>query len=196
MDQLISRPHLTMPAPEAELLRSVYADADTILEYGSGGSTVLAADMPGKTVFSVESDKNWAAMMRDWFAANPPASKVEIIWASIGPTVEWGHPKDNRAWKRYARYPLAVWDREDLGQPDVVLVDGRFRLGCVLATAFRTTEPVTLLFDDYARRKFYHVVEDYVGAPEITGRMARFEIKPQGIPPEKLLHIMRLMATP
>ncbi len=192
----MTRPHLTMPDAEAALLRGIYEDADTILEYGSGGSTVLAGDMVGKSVFSVESDKKWATMMRDWFVSNPPASKVEVIWADIGPTKEWGHPKDDRAWKRYGRYPLAVWDREDMAHPDVVLVDGRFRLGCVLATAFRITRPVTLLFDDYLRRKHYHTVEDYVGVPEITGRMARFEIKPQAIPPEKLLQVMRLMTNP
>jgi hypothetical protein len=185
-----------MPEPEVALLRAVYGDADTILEYGSGGSTVLAGDMVGKSVFSVESDRTWATMMRDWFVAHPPASKVEVIWADIGPTVEWGHPKDDRAWKRYGRYPLAVWDREDMAHPDVVLVDGRFRLGCVLATAFSATRPVTLLFDDYLRRKFYHTVEDYVGQPDMTGRMARFEIKPQAIEPKMLLQVMRLMSNP
>ena len=38
------RPDLTFPAPVAEAVRAAYAQAECILEYGSGGSTVLAAE--------------------------------------------------------------------------------------------------------------------------------------------------------
>ena len=193
---LVPRPELTMPGQEADALRSAYEDARTILEYGSGGSTVLAADMPGKKVISVESDKDWAQMMRRYFRQNPPRSEVDIIWSDIGPTREWGHPRTHEAWRRYARYPLEVWELEEFIHPDVVLVDGRFRVGCALATAFRISRPVTLLFDDYVRRENYHVIESYVGAPEIIGRMARFRITPQQIPAERLLQITELMTRP
>jgi hypothetical protein len=50
---------LTFGAEESECLCRHYEAAGTILEYGSGGSTVLAAEL-GRTVFSVESDKAWA----------------------------------------------------------------------------------------------------------------------------------------
>ena len=70
----IARPELTLPDAEAALIRAAYAKADVILEYGSGGSTVLASELPGKSVFSVESDRDWAQMMRGWLAQNPPAA--------------------------------------------------------------------------------------------------------------------------
>ncbi|MDP5346992.1 MAG: hypothetical protein NWQ32_01190, partial [Paracoccaceae bacterium] len=151
----ITRPELTLPAAEAEVLRAAYAQAEVILEYGSGGSTVMAAEM-GKRVTSVESDQAWAQMMRDWFAANPPKGQVSIVWSDIGPTKEWGHPVDDSAWKQFPAYPLAVWDRPDLAHPDVVLVDGRFRMGCALATAYRITRPIPLYYDDYANRPRHH----------------------------------------
>jgi hypothetical protein len=53
----MERPELTFSPEVAELVRETYAQAQVILEYGSGGSTVLASEMAGKTVFSVESDK-------------------------------------------------------------------------------------------------------------------------------------------
>ena len=148
------RPELTLPEAEATRLTAAYEAAGVILEYGSGGSTVMAAEMPGTAVFAVESDADWAEMMRGWFAANPPAegSSVEMIWSDIGPTREWGYPADRSGWRRYARYPLEVWDRGDFRQPDVVLVDGRFRTGCALAAAFRSVRPVTVFVDDYRRR--------------------------------------------
>ena len=192
-----TRPELTLPEAEAVLLSAAYARADVVLEYGSGGSTVLAADL-GKRVLSVESDRNWAQMMRAWFAANPSEREVDIIWADIGPTKEWGHPVDDRGWKRFARYPLEVWDLPEFRHPDVVLVDGRFRVGCALATAYRITRPVTLLFDDYMTRKDrFAEVEEFIGPPrEVAGRMALFEVKPKPIPPDRLLRIVQLMTRP
>jgi len=194
----ISRPELTIPEAESALVRSVYRAADVILEYGSGGSTVMAAEMPNKTVFSVESDQDWSQMMRGWFDANPPAdgTEVDVIWADIGPTREWGFPVNNRAWQRYARYPLEVWDLPELPQPDVVLVDGRFRTGCAMAAAFRSARPVTVLVDDYAKRKHYHRIERYLGAPTLTGRLARFEVRPMPVPADHLLEIITMMIRP
>ncbi len=197
-DTVIPRPELTLPEVEAALLRAAYARAETILEYGSGGSTVMAGEMPGKRVWSVESSGAWAKMMRGWFRENPPAegTTVEIVHARIGETKDWGHPADESEWRRFARYPLGIWKREDFAAPDVVLVDGRFRQGCALATAFSTTKPVDLFFDDYPRRKRYHVVEEFLGPPEITGRMAHFRVAPTVIPPERLLQVVNLMQRP
>jgi hypothetical protein len=192
----ITRPELTMPEAEAGFLRDTYAAADVILEYGSGGSTVMAAEM-GKRVTSVESDKAWAQMMRAWFAANPPAGQVDIVWSDIGPTKEWGHPVDDSAWKRFARYPLEVWDLPEFTHPDVILVDGRFRAGSALASAFRITRPVTLCFDDYTNRPRHHEVEEFLGAPaKIVGRMACFALRPMPVPAERLLRVIQLMTRP
>ncbi|MAN99458.1 hypothetical protein [uncultured Roseovarius sp.] len=195
----IDRPVLTLPDAEAARLREVYARAGVILEYGSGGSTVVAAEMQGKRVFSVESDQAWADMMRGWFTQNPPAAgtEVDVIWSDIGPTKDWGFPRGSRGWKAYAQYPLKVWDMAGFVQPDVVLVDGRFRTGCAMAAALRTARPVTLLFDDYAPRKHYHRIEDFIGAPrQMIGRMAEFEVMPQVLNPAHLLTIIEMMTRP
>ncbi len=191
-----SRPELTLPEAEAIALRRTYAGAECILEYGSGGSTVMAAEL-GKVVWSVESDPDWARMMRDYFAAHPPLGEVHIVHADIGPTKEWGHPVDDSEWKKFPRYPLAVWDNPRFTHPDVVLVDGRFRVGCALATAFRITRPVTLYIDDYADRKRLHAIEDFLGKPdEMIGRMARFNVTPTPVPRDKLLGVVQLMTRP
>lgn len=190
----VPEPALTMPPAEAEAIRAAYEGARVILEYGSGGSTALAARLPGKRVFSVESDPDWVAMMRAWLAQNPPAARVHIIHADIGPTKAWGYPKDNRGWARYHTYPLKPWQRRDFEEPDVVLVDGRFRAGCMLATTFSATRPLTMFVDDYIDRPAYHEAEEFTGPPaEMIGRMARFEITPTPLPPRRLMHIMTLM---
>lgn len=192
----ISRPELTLPEAEAEAVRAAYAGASVILEYGSGGSTALAADMDGKTIYSVESDRKWATMMEGYFEQNPPKSTVHMHHVNIGPTKEWGHPVDHGGWWKYIRYPLSVWDRDDFQHPDVVLVDGRFRVGCVLATMMQITRPVTLLFDDYAGRDRYHEVLRYAEPDQQFGRMVRFSLTPRVFRPDEMLDVITLMQRP
>lgn len=185
-----------MPAAEAAALAAAYAEAGTVLEYGAGGSTVLAAERPGKAVITVESDADWVARMRDWFAANTPAGEVILHHADIGPTKDWGHPADQSALRRWPGYALSVWDRKDFRHPDVVLIDGRFRVACLLATAFRITRPVTVLFDDYAGRKHYHGVEEFIRPTALVGRMALFDLVPQHVPADKLGWIIPYFTRP
>lgn len=194
----IDRPELTLPPAEAELIRAAYAQASVILEYGSGGSTVMASELPGKRVFSVESDPDWATMMQNWLEDNPPAKDtvVDIVWADIGPTKAWGYPRDDSEWRQYPGYVLNVWRRSGFVAPDVVLVDGRFRQACALTTSFLTKKPVDLYIDDYTDRKHYHKVESYLGQPQITGRMAHFRVAPMPIPPEKLFQVVKFLQTP
>ncbi|NIZ11650.1 hypothetical protein [Pseudooceanicola sp. HF7] len=191
---LPERPELVFPDQEAEALRMAYAQARAVLEYGAGGSTVLAAEL-GTPVVSVESDGAWAERVRGWIAEVGPSTPAEVIHADVGPTGNWGFPVDDSAWRGYPAYPLAIWDRlgKDLPQPDVVLVDGRFRTGCVLAAAFRSPVPLTLLLDDYTNRSQYHEIEDFVGQPTLIGRLAVFDIAPMPVPADRMIDIYRMM---
>lgn len=194
----ITRPDMVMPRAEQARLREAYAGARVILEYGAGGSTVMAAEMAGKTVTSVESDRDWAAMMTGWFAQNPPAegSRVDVVWADVGPTKPWGYPADIRQFPAFPGYPLGVWTAGRMQAPDVVLVDGRFRVGCALATALMTEKPVALFFDDYGDREPYHEIEQFLGKPQMTGRLAHFEVTPMTLDKSMLLQVMQLMLRP
>lgn len=193
---IIPRPEVTLPEQEAAHLRAAYESADVILEYGVGGSTVMAAEMAGKTITSIETDQLWVDALQGWFKQNPGKSTPDIIWANIGPTKAWGRPASEKDWKEFAKYPLGIWSLQDVPHPDVVLVDGRFRAGCVLATAFNCTRAVTVLVDDYKRRNSYHAIEPIVGTPRLIGRMAEFKITPTAIPAERLLDIISLMQDP
>lgn len=177
-------------------MQAEYARAAVILEYGSGGSTVLAGEMAGKVVFSVESDRGWLQRLESWFAAHPPVARLHLHHGDIGPTVEWGKPRDDSRFRRWPAYPLSVWDRDDFVPPDVVLIDGRFRAACLMTVALRTRRPVVALFDDYRARQFYHGVEEVVGPPTLVGRMARFDLQPLVLRPEQLHWLIGLFLRP
>ncbi|MDB5658730.1 MAG: hypothetical protein JWS10_1345 [Cypionkella sp.] len=190
-DQAFSRPVVTLPPDEEAAVRRYFAQADTILEYGSGGSTVIAAELPGKLIFSVESDVKWLADMRGYFAANPAASPVVMHHGKIGRTRTWGFPENEEQFRKWPQYPLSVWDLPGFVHPDVVLIDGRFRPACFLSVLFKITRPITVLWDDYIDRPPYHEVETLVKPVEMIGRMARFEITPTPIPADRLLWILQ-----
>ena len=189
MAETVERPFLTLPEAEAEALAAAYRAANVVLEYGSGGSTVLAADM-GKTVLSVESDAQWCARMQDWFDAHPPKGTVTLHHADIGPTKKWGMPVGAEAFRSFPGYALSIWEHAAFQHPDVVLIDGRFRPACLLTTAFRITRPVKVLFDDYALRPAYHAIEEMFRPVAMHGRMAEFALSPTPVPVDRLSWVM------
>lgn len=180
------RPELSLPEAEGAHLRSAYEAAQVILEYGSGGSTVMAAELPGKLIFSVESDPAWARSLQHYLDTVGLPSPAIIYYADIGPVGKWGRPVDTTHWEQFHRYPGDIWKKRFFRHPDVVLIDGRFRAACLAMTRLNMTRPVTVLFDDYAERQTYHAVEEVVGPPaQMIGRMARFELVPEGLDKER-----------
>lgn len=178
----IDWPELTLPPEEAECLRETYAQGRVILEYGSGGSTFVGASQPGKLIFSVESDRQWAIdLQRRLDLAGLPSPAI-LYYIDIGPTGDWGRAVDDQNWRNFHRYPTAIWSQPFFRHPDVVLIDGRFRPACFVTACLRARSPITILFDDYVNRPAYHVVERLLAPLETAGRMAKFRIEPQDWP--------------
>lgn len=196
LDAVLKKPKLTFPKAEADWVKERYRRANVILEYGSGGSTVFAGEQLGATVFSVESDLIWAANLAEWFDENPPLANVQLHPVDIGKTEEWGRPVGHGGWRRFHRYPITVWDREDFQHPDLVLIDGRFRAACFLTVMLRIERPLTVLFDDYTERKPYHIVERYAEPTETRGRMARFDLTPSAFPTADMALIFETFTRP
>ena len=178
----VERPEVHLPEAEAVRLNAAYSEARVILEYGSGGSTVLAAEMPGKFILSVESDRDWALRLQYYLDEADTASPATVYPVDIGETGDWGRPKDHSGWTRYHEYALSIWDEPFFRHPDVILIDGRFRPACLMTALARIERPVTVLFDDYVERTRYHVVEEVVKPAQIIGRMAEFRLEPDQLP--------------
>lgn len=154
------------------------------LEYGSGGSTVMAARL-GKSFISVDTDKLFLRSVNKKIGPRFPTQ--QLIHADIGLTGPWGkplcrkHPSSRRLrkWRAYAETPWRFVSNGHL--PDLVLVDGRFRVAATL-TCFahlRTSPAARILVDDYIDRPYYHIVEKHANLTDVFGRMAVFQPKAQ-----------------
>lgn len=174
---------IAMPSAEEEYLLEAYRAARIILEYGSGGSTKAACQMPGKLIFSVESDLDWTRTLRREVAALSPVSPVILEHVDIGATGPWGRVRDESGWRRYHAYPNQIWDRPYFRHPDLILIDGRFRVACLMTALLRAEKPIRVLFDDYAGREAYGLAERVVKPVVRIGRMAEFRIGPGMVKP-------------
>lgn len=171
-----SEPHFD-PESTARFNEEI-AKASSYVEYGSGGSTVLASKLRIPTV-SVENDRRYAVAVRE---ALGPDSPVDLVVVNTGPVLEWGHPVMTRPkalwrllWLRYVEAPFSRVD----SFPNFILVDGRFRVACALASAREAhdrKQHTILMLDDYDDRPPYHVLERYIGKPDLVGRAAFFEL--------------------
>jgi len=168
-----------------QAFRDRLSQSRSYLEYGSGSSTLCAAQAGVPTV-AVEGDRYFARAVRRMLPANAPVRfampNIGLIVGLCRPFFNTPTPRRMKRWSRYVQAPYAVLDHF----PDFILADGRFRLSCMLEAVRRAREgghAVTIMCDDYVGRPRYHGIEAYVGAPRIVGRAAFFEIEPgQGGP--------------
>lgn len=162
-------PHLD---PEAVVLfRDLLASSRKYLEFGAGGSTVLAANT-SKRGMCIEGDRYFLRDVRRKISGVP--HHMTLVYANIGETSKWGYPwyrepsqRRLKRWRRYVETPFL-----DLGDDfyDFVLIDGRFRVACALKTlregALRKAS-FNVLIDDYHGREYYRVVEDFADIERI-----------------------------
>lgn len=145
------------------------------LEFGTGGSTMKAAGSGFETIVAIDSDLDYVGAVR----AHPAVASMiargaaAILHADIGSTRRWGYPKDRRSvekWHRYIASPWAEFARRK-ETPDLVFIDGRFRVACALsvaALALQSALRPMVLFHDMSYMR-----------PEYMGILRYFEVVEQ-----------------
>lgn len=172
-----------MPAEGARRLGELLGSSYCFLEYGAGGSTMLAAQLGVPRIHSVESDSDFLDAVANSVARSGSKSQFNPHYVDIGPTKEWGYPVDHGAVARWPNYSLQVWDALQAQGilPNLVLVDGRFRVACALATILHGHEGTIIFLDDYVgREEKYQAIGRYARLEEIVGIAAIFRTVPLG----------------
>lgn len=162
-------PHMT--EKERNAFIRYLKDAKIYIEYGCGGSTKLAVMNKVPSVTSVENDGEFASALREDLAKySSEESNVTILHKSLGPSGEWGKPvftfKTDNYKQRAYNYVSGPWQALSGAVPDLILIDGRFRL----ASTFHSLQQVpegreagtTFFFHDFGNRKNYHALKPYV----------------------------------
>lgn len=147
-----------MTAAEITQFELQLAGLDSLLEFGCGDSTVVAARQVRRIV-SVDSDPVWL----DKVQADVAREVVEFnpFHADIGPVGEGGYPAGESHIRDWPRYHTQIW-RHVNGSPDAVLIDGRFRVACLLQSLIHCKPGCIFLFHDFLDQPQYHGVLRHV----------------------------------
>jgi len=143
---------LAMTSGEQTLLEGFLRLAHRYVEFGSGGSTVLAAGFCDQ-VTTVDSSLDWLDKVAA--ATADKRAQVNRRFVDIGPTRDWGFPniEDPVKFESYSRAADLA-----LLHADFVLVDGRFRVAC-FARVCELGFSGPIAFHDYPQRPWYFAVE-------------------------------------
>lgn len=169
----VTRPRMT--DQELDLYKSLLAGAGSVIEYGTGGSTLLALGAGVSRLISVESDLGWIGKLREIpaIAEAERQGRITFVHVDIGQVGKWGKPIDSSGAARYATYASAPW--KHCREPDVVLVDGRFRVACALETVLQSAGDTKIAFHDFWKRPQYHVVLPFVDCIHRVDTLAVFK---------------------
>tara|TARA_A100001015_G_C14760782_1_gene621340 strand:+ start:97 stop:717 length:621 start_codon:yes stop_codon:yes gene_type:complete len=136
-------------------------------EYGSGSSTLIANDF-NKKFISIELDKKY------YFEIKKKIKNDQIKFFNIGPVGEFSYPilKLKKKIVSYINSIDSYFSNKDY--PDLILVDGRFRIACclnILRHVQKKSLKVLIILDDYEKRKSYRILNKFFKIRRI-GRMA------------------------
>jgi hypothetical protein len=173
--------NLTQPEPkqqepgpfagEANLFLEALTRATIYGEYGSGESTVYVGTETTLPILSVDTSEEWVRKVSKQMDGR---SSFDLRWIDVGPIGDFGTPLGYTKRDAFRHYIMSPWQR-DL-KPDLVLIDGRFRVACFAASLLSAQLGSAIIFDDYPYRPEYHVVEEIGGKPIVNGRQALFAV--------------------
>jgi hypothetical protein len=165
---------MRMSNAEIDLFAETLSSARNYLEYGAGGSTKKAARL--STLYSVTTVESDSSFIENQLLNDVDvqlaikAGRLRFLIADIGPTGDWGYPRDTSKiflWPNYALCPYLYGY-----SPDLILVDGRFRVACSLVAALQAPE-ATVLIHDYKDRSHYHIIERFFAIDKVVDTLVR-----------------------
>jgi hypothetical protein len=164
---------------EIAFISDAMAQSNRYLEFGSGFSTLLALKYIKSKIVSVETSLSYISCIRTESRLMQQYSDVELefVYVNIGETADWGWPKDESKksfWPKYSSIPVDL-RAQSKWIPDLILIDGRFRVATFLMSLL-SFPGALILFDDYKDRDHYHVVEEIIPPKSTCGRVFAFQI--------------------
>ena len=154
-----------------ELFKSYIKDADLYFEYGVGKSTEWVLENTKSKIIAVDSDLNWINSIKN---IEVYKERLKTTWVDLGKLTKWGRPISYSHRDNFINYINAIWQFDK--NPDIVLIDGRFRVACFLYTLLQADKNTVIFFDDYINRPWYHIVEEVIPINKQCGRQGMFQV--------------------
>lgn len=169
---------------EIHLFAKHILKARSYLEFGCGGSTMLALYISQAQIISIESDPDFIALLlaNPLIQQNSQGSNPRFRFCPIdlGKVGKWGFPTDKSPKESFPLYSQAIF--EQLSQEytlriDTIFIDGRFRVACVLSVLIHCSESITILIHDFFNRPHYHIILEFLTCTEKIDSLGVFKPK-------------------
>ena len=174
-----------MSDEEAALFLSFVRNSRNYVEFGAGGSTVVASKHVQSSILSVDSSCDWLDQVRTACASS--RTRPELIFVDIGPTAEWGFPTDPAMKPRWPDYHSAIWKMPHSAAADLYFVDGRFRVACFAQIVLHCNPNAIIGIHDFTSRPKYHCVREIAREIATAGDMSFFRPLPEKKVAESIL---------
>jgi len=147
------------------------------LEYGSGASTFFAKKNKKKFI-SLEADKSFYSFLKK--------NIKQIKYLDIGPTKYFSIPilptyMIRKKINYYSNYLTNIYNSQGV-IPDLILIDGRFRILTTLKIIRflkkKKAQNITIIIDDYLKRRHYKNIENIVTVHQV-GRFGIIKYNPR-----------------
>jgi hypothetical protein len=161
-----------MSEEEAALFLSFIRNSHDYVEFGTGGSTVLASKHVKNSILSIDSSREWLDKVGEACASCQTTPELMLI--DIGPTGDWGFPTDDATKSRWPDYHSAIWKLEQSADADLYLVDGRFRVACFAQTVLHCKPTAIIGIHDFSSRPAYHCVKEIAREIATVGDLSFF----------------------
>ena len=147
------------------------------LEYGSGASTFFAKKNKKKFI-SLEADKSFYSFVKK--------NIKQIKYLDIGPTKYFSIPilptyMIRKKINYYSNYLTNIYNSQGV-IPDLILIDGRFRILTTLKIIRflkkKKAQNITIIIDDYLKRRHYKNIENIVTVHQV-GRFGIIKYNPR-----------------
>ncbi len=130
---------------------------DTMLEFGSGGSTIHLSNIVEK-LYSLEHNKKWFEKVKDVVSDNVDLRYIKCHYPNNNVHCDYTNEKDKQYWG-----PL-IEGAKNLNEErfDKVLIDSRARAYCAIDVLKYIDKDSIVFIHDYTHRPKYHsIVEKY-----------------------------------
>jgi len=156
----------SMTSSEISMVSKFMSRSTHYAEFGSGGSTCLACKFPNiQSIISVESDHAFQQKVQTL------CPRADVQWVNIGKTGDYGHPIGESSKPLWRNYSTA-----DVGHPDLILIDGRFRVACGIQCCLKYPDAI-IMIHDFAHRTEYHLLLRFLDVFEATDSLVVARVK-------------------
>tara|TARA_R110000824_G_scaffold282940_4_gene471214 strand:- start:8299 stop:8856 length:558 start_codon:yes stop_codon:yes gene_type:complete len=161
---------------EIDTFKTQLKNSKCYLEYGIGASTVIAHESTQIPIYSIESSREWINKINK---SINDKNRYKCKFIDVGPVGKFGTPSTLKKKGSWCNYPNAIFDIDFSIDPDLVLVDGRFRVACVLSVVKYATQnnlKINIMLHD-CQRKHYSPINKYINRINQQDTLLLFEPK-------------------